>query len=71
MEIRKGDVVRVSLWNGESVVGRVDRIMDDVKNDRPGIDYTITSTGAAHWAYTDQVIENLSRNPRSAYYREV
>ncbi len=54
-ELREGSVVMVrgDFGNGISVVGQVDEVLDNIKNGRPGIDYSFK--GVSYWAYLDAV----------------
>jgi len=49
-----GDKIRVSTWDGKTVVGTVVRAEEDIKNGRPGYDYQ-TADGEYWWCYEDQV----------------
>jgi hypothetical protein len=55
-QLREGSVVYVrgAFGTGPSVKATVTEVCEDVKNGRPGIDYT-TEDGDDHWAYLDQV----------------
>jgi len=61
-EMREGSriIVRGSWGSGNQVVGVVTDVCKDVKNGIPGVDYTVESTGATHWAYLDQVDQILT-----------
>ena len=52
--IRKGSVVLVNTRDGLTTTGTVDSVDEDIKNDRPGLDY-IAADGTGRWAYADQV----------------
>jgi hypothetical protein len=55
-ELREGSVVYVrgAFGTGPSQKATVTAVEEDIKNGRPGIDYT-TEDGDDHWAYLDQV----------------
>jgi len=54
-EIREGSVVMVrgDFGQGVAVVGQVEEALEDIKNGRPGIDYSVK--GVSHWAYLDAI----------------
>jgi len=58
-EVKAGDTVMVRQWNGSTVKGIVDMVFDDVKNGRPGIDYTVPDATSEweryKWAYSYQI----------------
>lgn len=56
-DIRQGSMVvmRGAFGNGVPTLVVVDEVLDDVKNGRPGIDYTIADGGTDGWAYLTQV----------------
>ncbi len=55
-QLREGSIVYVrgAFGTGPAVRATVTEVCADVKNGRPGIDYT-TEDGDDHWAYLDQV----------------
>lgn len=61
-ELSIGDTVIVaSGWGyGPLHTGVVNDVLEEVKNGRPGIDYT-RDNGNSHWAYLDQVIKKLAK----------
>ena len=52
--VRVGSRVAVRQWSGELTNGTVTGVYEEIKNERPGIDYTEDS-GTERWAYLDQV----------------
>ena len=56
-DLRVGSIVMVRGGFGTDapVQARVDYTDTDIKNGRPGIDYTVMKTGAELWAYITQV----------------
>jgi len=61
-EMRNGSrvVLRTSWGRGNTVVGVVTDVCEDVKNGIPGVDYVVENTGSTHWAYLDQVDKVLT-----------
>ena len=57
-QIRVGSTVLVlsNFGTGPREFGRVDAVLEDVKNGRPGIDYK-NSFGELRWAYLDQIVQ--------------
>lgn len=57
-QIRVGSTVLVlsNFGTGPREFGRVDSVLKDVKNGRPGIDY-MNSFGEFRWAYLDQIVQ--------------
>jgi hypothetical protein len=55
-QVRAGSVilVRGSFGMDPAVRATVNNVEEDIKNGRPGIDYT-TANGNEHWAYLDQI----------------
>lgn len=55
-QVRAGSVILVrGSWGSDPAVrATVDSVEEDIKNGRPGIDYT-TVNGDGHWAYLDQI----------------
>jgi len=66
-ELKIGDKVQVaSAWgSGPMHFGIVKDVLEDVKNDCPGIDYVLDS-GANHWAYLSQVIRKFERDENNS-----
>ena len=58
-QVREGSIVKVRGGFGSEPAkrARVEAVDSDIKNGRPGIDYTVIATGDEHWAYLDQVVE--------------
>ena len=58
-QVRQGSIVKVRGGFGSEPAKRatVDSVESDIKNGRPGIDYTEFGTGEGRWAYLDQVVE--------------
>lgn len=56
-QLRSGSKVLVRGDFGTTSAKRatVESVEEDIKNGRPGIDYTVDSSGEQHWAYLDQV----------------
>ncbi len=56
-QLREGSTVRVrgAFGTGVAQIATVNCVEDDIKNGRPGIDYTVSATGEQLWAYLDQV----------------
>ena len=53
-QLRPGTIVTVRAWDGTEAQGTVTHTLADVKNGRPGIDFT-DSAGGSRWAYLSQV----------------
>jgi hypothetical protein len=58
-QVREGSIVKVrgDFGQGPAKRARVDSVDDNIKNGRPGIDYTVLSDGDSRWAYLEQVLE--------------
>jgi len=56
-DIREGSTVMVrgNFGQGFAVKGVVEGVHSDIKNGRPGIDYTAVGATSGNWAYLDQV----------------
>lgn len=56
-DIRVGSTVMVrgGFGTDKPVKAKVEAVLKDIKNGRPGIDYVNKSTGDEHWAYLDQI----------------
>lgn len=56
-DLRVGSIVMVrgAFGTDAPVQARVDFADTDIKNGRPGIDYTVLKTGDELWAYITQV----------------
>jgi len=56
-DIEEGSIVQVrgNFGNGPVETVTVNEVCDDIKNGRPGIDYT-TENGQSKWAYLTQVV---------------
>lgn len=61
-DLKAGQTVQVktSFGVGPVVVGIVQGVYRDIKNGRPGIDYSVD--GHESWAYLDQVVEVLKNS---------
>ena len=59
-QVREGSIVKVRGGFGNEPAKRawVEAVDSNIKNGRPGIDYTeLGPTGCERWAYLDQVVE--------------
>jgi hypothetical protein len=56
-DVREGSIVMVrgNFGSGFAVRARVDAVEADIKNRRPGIDYTAVGARTGNWAYLSQV----------------
>lgn len=56
-DLREGSIVMVrgAFGTDQPVQARVDTVEQDIKNGRPGIDYTVINSGDELWAYITQV----------------
>jgi len=56
-QLRSGSkvLVRGDFGSGSAKRATVESVEEDIKNGRPGIDYTVDSSGEQHWAYLDQI----------------
>jgi hypothetical protein len=56
-DVREGSIVMVrgNFGSGFAVRARVDGVEADIKNGRPGIDYTAVGAQTGNWAYLSQV----------------
>ena len=61
-DIKEGSrvLVRGGFGNEPAKFAVVNSVEADIKNGRPGIDYTEESTGDGRWAYLDQVQKVLA-----------
>jgi hypothetical protein len=50
-------MVKQDFGMGRTVLAKVDAVLDNVKNGRPGIDYIEMDTGNLKWAYADQIVK--------------
>lgn len=53
-DLKIGQKVKVSTWDGGYNIGIIESIEKNIKNDSPGIDY-ITETGESYWCYLEQI----------------
>lgn len=56
-DIRVGSIVMVrgNFGTDKPVKAKVEAVLKNIKNGRPGIDYVIESTGDERWAYMHQI----------------
>ena len=56
-DVREGTIVMVrsNFGSGFAVRARVDGVEADIKNGRPGIDYTAVGAKSGNWGYLSQV----------------
>lgn len=54
-KLRIGQRIQVSCWSGAYRSGTIKNIEMDIKNGRPGVDYT-SDKGEGFWCYLDQIV---------------
>lgn len=56
-DVREGSMVMVrgDFGNGFAVRARITAVEANIKNGRPGIDYTAVGASSGNWAYLGQV----------------
>lgn len=60
-DITEGSIVMVAkdFGSGKVVKAKIEEVCEDVKNGRPGFDYTVIATGEQKWAYLSQLVKVL------------
>ena len=53
--LRIGQRIQVSCWGAGFRYGTINNIEYDIKNGRPGVDYT-GDNGEGYWCYLDQIV---------------
>lgn len=60
--IKPGAQIWVAGWTGGESTGTVTGVYADIKNGRPGVDYTLTVSDKypSRWCYLDQISDHVS-----------